>query len=252
MTISPRYKYGIAPKDLKAIRKLIVRDVMFENYIEEPIVFMTLRKYFEMIKEAVLGCCDENGKVITWFGYEWGKYGKDIRELDPVEVARSWMDGRGLFTEHFNSQLTKDEHHYGNWPDIDQHEQNQWYHEDRLDDIEWFKECYHVIGHAGHPTENILFGNFDPVYHGHDCWTLSFGLFSRSDFYALSAYKYMKEKKLPAYIYAGHSYLTDKEKIKMWCNGYLQDHNFETGYFINEPEISRLSKYGYEMDDWRR
>ena len=247
----PNYKYGIEPKRLKKIRALIMHDIMHENYVENAIPVMTVRKYCEIIKEAVLGCCDENGCVISWFDNNSSKYAQNMHEIDAIEVARMWMDGRGLFTPHFNSQLMADEHHYGNWENIDQHEQNQWYHPDRLDDPAWFMECYHVIGHAGHPTEGLLFGNLNPVYHKYsDCWTLSFGLFSRCDFYTLRAYKYMRKKHLPVYIYAGQNYLTDKQKLMLWPLGYLQKHDFETGYYLSEPEITRLSKYGYKMEDW--
>ena len=240
-----KYKYGIEPKRLAKIRRIIMNDIINENYCENAIDKMTVRKYFEIIKEAVLGCCDENGVVIHPYGDTWSSKCRkqDIRKQSSIEVARTWMDGRGLFTEHFNSQLMSDEQHYGSWENINPHEQNQWYHEDRLDDPMWFMECYQVIGHAGHPTENMLFGNFNPVYHKYsDCWTFEFGLFSRSDFYALRAYEYLRSKHLPVYIYVAQTYLTDKQKVKLWKAGYLQEHN-ENGYYLSEPEITRLSKY---------
>ena len=202
------------------------------NKVEKPIENMTLQIYFDMIKECMLGATDENGVVFYPWKTNWVSKNrkKDIRNLPSIEVAKTWMDGRGLFTEHFNGQLYGNKQHYGNWENIDQHEQNQWYHKDRLDDPLWFKECVSVIGHAGHPTECQGCGNFNPVEYEENKWYLDFDMFSRSDFYTLKGYLHFKEKNIPAFIYGAQNYLTPKQINKLIKEGYLKEKNYKTGY----------------------
>ena len=218
------YKFGITPKELYKVRKFIIKDIKSNNKVDKPIENMTLQVYFDMIKECVLGSCDENGIVIDPYAGNW--YGEakkqDVRKQPAIEVAKAWMDGRGLFTEHFNSSLWKDEKHQGNWDNIDQHDQNQWYHEDRLNDPLWFKECILVIGHAGHPTEMVTCGNFNPYEYEENKWCMRFGTFSRSSYYALKGYLYMKEKGLPVFLDSSEMYLTKKQLNKLKFNGYIK------------------------------
>lgn len=218
------YKFGITPKELYKVRKLIIKDIKSNNKVDKPIENMTLQVYFDMIKECVLGSCDENGIVIDPYAGNW--YGEakkqDVRKQSSIEVAKAWMDGRGLFTEHFNSSLWNDEKHQGNWDNIDQHDQNQWYHEDRLNDPLWFKECILVIGHAGHPTEMVTCGNFNPYEYEPNKWCMRFGTFSRSSYYALKGYLYMKEKGLPVFLDNSKMYLTKKQLNKLKFNGYIK------------------------------
>lgn len=226
------YKYGIPAKELAKIRKLIMQDIRSNNKINNPIENMTLQDYFDIVKECMLGCTNENGVVVDQWGEPWYSDFKkqDMREAPSIEVAKAWMDGRGLFTEHFNSNLLKTEKHFGNWPNLDQHEENQWYHEDRLNDPLWFKECVAVIGHGGHPTEMLSCGNFNPVEYEENKWYMSFGTFSRSDFYTLKGYKYLKEKGLPVFIYAAQTYLTPKQIKELKSEGYLLTKDYVTGY----------------------
>lgn len=228
------YKYGITPAELKEARKFIIQDIKSNNEVVNPIYNMTLQDYFNIIKEFMLGLCDENGLVIdpyfgTWSSY---KYSRDLRTLTSEQIARDWMDGRGLFTEHFNGQLYGNKKHYGNWPNIDAHEENQWYHEDRLNDPLWFKECISVIGHAGHPTETLKAGNFDPVEYEENKWYLEFGTFSRSNWGCLKGYLYMKKKGLPVFIYAAQEYLTNKQIKDLKKDGFLIEKNYSTGYMV--------------------
>ena len=227
------YKYGITPKELIEARKLIIQDIKSNNKVDNPIENMTLQDYFDIIKECILGACDENGKVIDLWNGNWvtTRYNQDIRKVSSIEVAKMWMDGRGLFTEHFNSQLYGNKKHYGSWPNINPHEENQWYHEDRLNDPLWFKECISVIGHAGHPTECQGCGNFNPVEYDTDKWYMDFDTFSRSDFYTLKGYLYLKKKGIPAFIYGAQSYLTNKQKEQLKEEGYLKSKDYKTGYF---------------------
>ena len=226
------YKYGITPQELSKARKFIIQDIKSNNKVEKPIENMTLQVYFDMIKECMLGAADENGVVFHPWGDNWvsKRRKQDIRKVSSVEVARIWMDGRGLFYEHFNGQLYGDKKHYGNWPNINSHEQNQWYHEDRLNDPLWFKECVSVIGHAGHPTECQGCGNFNPVEYEENKWYLDFDMFSRSDFYTLKGYLHFKEKGIPAFIYSAQNYLTPKQINKLTEEGYLKQKNYKTGY----------------------
>lgn len=211
------YKYGITPQELKEVRKLIIQDIKSNNKVDNPICNMTLQNYFDMIKECMLGTCDENGFVVDPFVCKWSGEAKnqDIRKQPSIEVAKAWMDGRGLFTEHFNSQLWTNEKHQGNWNNIGQHDQNQWYHEDRLNDPAWFKECILVIGHAGHPTEMVTCGNFNPYEYEPNKWCIRFGTFSRCSYYMLKGYLYMKKKGLPIFIDGAGNYLTPKQKEEL-------------------------------------
>lgn len=101
-------KYGISSSELKAARSCIINDIVNNNFIENPIEYMTLRKYFDIIHGAILSACDQNGIVRDRFGETWHTEFKksDQRNIEPVEIARNWMDGRGLFTEHFNGTTT--------------------------------------------------------------------------------------------------------------------------------------------------
>ena len=123
------------------------------------------------------------------------------------------MDGRGLFTKHFNGNKFKSQQDYGTWEDISDRDQNQWYHEDRLDDINWFKQCTQCsIGTAGHPCECIAAGSIYPVMYEEDKWFIEFGMFSRSDYYALKAYLRLKKLEIPVFLDNAEMYLTNKQK----------------------------------------
>ena len=212
-------KYGITPKELSKARKLIIKDIKSNYDTEHPIENMTLNIYFDMIKEAILGCVDKNGVVTDQWGGIWNSYirKQDIRKMTSEEVARAWMDGRGLFSEHANSQLQFDQKHVSWWPNIGFHENNQWYHKDRLDSPSWFKECVFCIGHGGHPTECLLCGGFSPVEYEKDKWQIWIGTFRPCDYYVLKMYIHMKNKNLPVFIYNGIKYLTGKQKENLTC-----------------------------------
>lgn len=211
------YKYGINPKELINIRNLIIKDIKSNNKVDNPIENMTLQIYFDMIKECMLGVTDENGVVRNSWGETFLSENRkrDIRLLSSIEVAKMFMDGRGLFSDHFNSNLTQGKHHYGTWDNIDFNSQNKWYHEDRLNDVEWFKECVLCIGHAGHPTECLCCGNFNPFMYEDNKWCLIFGTFSRVDYYTLKSYYYMKNNNLPVFIYKPEQYLTNSQLKKL-------------------------------------
>ena len=76
----------------------------------------------------------------------------------------------------------------------------------------WFKECILVIGHAGHPTEMITCGNFNPYEYEENKWCMRFGTFSRSSYYMLKGYLYMKKKDIPVFIDGAKEYLTKKQQ----------------------------------------
>lgn len=229
------YKYGITPKELSKVRKLIIQDIRSNNKVEHPIMDMTLQDYFNVIKECMLGATDENGVVLHPWGDSWGSKSRkqDIRLVPPIDVARLWMDGRGLFSEHFNGSRLGDTKNFGKWEDIGQHDQNQWYHEERLTDINWFKQCIHgSIGAAGHPTENLGAGNIVPVEYEPDKWYIMFGTFHRGHYYTLKGYLHMKDRGLPVFIYAGHTYLTPKQQTQLQLDGYLMKPDYNTGYYV--------------------
>ena len=214
-----------------------INDITNNNCVEEPIKDLTLRKYFHLIAGCILGACDKNGHITGPDGklYWWNGERKtqDMRTLDPIYVARMWSDGRGLFTEHFNTNSDKT---YGDWENIGPHSQNQWFHEDRLDDVNWFKQCVlGGIGRCGHPTELLTSGNFTPIYHEEaDEWTLRFDMFSRNDYYTIKSYIFLRQFKVPAYIYGAQTYLTEKQINALKARGLLQNRDYNTGYYIEE------------------
>ena len=228
------YKYGITPQELKEVRKLIINDIIHNNFVENPIEFMTLRKYFEIVNGIILSACDKNGIVRDQFGNTWYSEFKnqDQRNIDPIAIARSWMDGRGLFSEHFNGNDTNLQ--YGDWDNLGQHDQNQWYHEDRLDNPCWFKQCVRCgIGAGGHPTECLTVGNIVPVYETCECWTIRLGGYRSNDYYVLKAYLFLRKRHIPVYIYGAQKYLTNKQLNRLISEGYFKEKNYKTGYMIN-------------------
>lgn len=230
------YKYGIPPKELKEVRKYIIQDIKSNNKVDNPICNMTLQDYFDIIKEFMLALCNENGKVIDIYSWDKSylssKYDKDLRIMPSKDIAEEWMDGRGLFSVHGNSQMRVDENHFGNWPDIDWRDNNQWYHEDRLNDPLWFKECVHFIGHGGHPTETLKAGNLNPYEYEKDKWCVKFGTFSRGHWACLKGYLYMKNKGIPVFIDAAQQYLTSKQIEKLKSEGFLIKQNYDTEYYV--------------------
>lgn len=237
------YKYGISPEELKQARKLIIKDIVNENYVEFPIEYMTLRKYFEIIQGVVFSVCDQNGIVHNQFGKTW--YGdlntQDQRNIELITLAKIWMDGRGLFTEHFNG-MTADTK-YGDWPNLGQHDQNQWYHEDRLDDPCWFKQCVlHGIGAAGHPIECLIVGNIYPVYEKGECWTIRLNGHRTYPYDMFKAYLFLRRHHVPVYIYGAHVYLTPKQQKMLLRNGYLREHNYHTGYYLTDEQLKELGE----------
>ena len=233
------YKYGITPAELKEARKYIINDIIHDNFVENAIMNMTLNMYFYYIHGCILGACDPTTGCITSPYGPWASSERnlDMRNLTPVAVAKLWTDGRGLFSEHFNSNT---ETHFGDWKNIGPHEQNQWYHEDRLDDPEWFKECVSCIGHAGHPTELLTCGNFNPIYHSDGAWTLEFGTFSRSDYYTLKGYLFLKKRGVPVYIYGAHTYLTPKQQKTLLSCGFLRYYDGYNGYKLSDVDLYKL------------
>lgn len=208
------YKYGITPQELKEVRKLIIKDIKSNNKVVKPIESMTLQMYFDIIKECMLSAIDKNGVVIHPYGDTWSSKCRkqDIRKQSSIEVTRNWMDGRGLFTEHFNGNKYKAQKDYGTWDNISDREQNQWYHEDRLNDTNWFKQCTQCsIGTAGHPCECLTVGSIYPVMYEEDKWFIEFGMFSRSHYYTLKAYLRLKKLGIPAFIQGAKMYLTPKQ-----------------------------------------
>jgi len=207
-----KYKYGITPKELKEARKYIIQDIKSGNKIENPIKNMTLQDYFRIIMYCMFALIDENGVVRDRFGETWytEKRKQDIRKLSSKEIAELWMDGRGLFTEHYNGNNCDVK--YGNWPNISDRDQNQWYHKDRVNDPLWFKQCIQgSIGASGHPYENIMISNIYPVMYEEDKWFIEFG--SRaSDYGVLKAYLYLKRiSDIPVFIQGAKRFLTPKQ-----------------------------------------
>lgn len=230
------YKYGITPKELSKARKLIIADIRSNNKVEHPIMDMTLQDYFNVIKEIMLGATNSDGVVVDPWGDTWYTEfkKKDIRIERPIDVAKAWMDGRGLFTEHFNGGTYGDKKTvYGNWEHLGQHDQNQWYHEERLTDINWFKQCIHgSIGAAGHPTENLGAGNIVPVEFAPDKWYILFDTFHRGHYYTLKGYLRLKDRGIPAFIYAAHTYLTPSQQTMLQLDGFLANKDYNTGYYV--------------------
>lgn len=211
------YKYGVTPLELKTARKFIIQDLKSGYKVTNPIMNMTLRMYLDVIKECMLGATNDKGQVIDQFGDTWfsEKRKMDIRNMSSVEIAKDWMDGRGLFSEHFNGNNCGNVK-FGDWENIADHEQNKWYHENRLDDPLWFKQCTQgSIGAGGHPCECLGAGSIYPIMHEENKWHIKFGVFSRSHFYTLKAYLHLKNKNIPVFIQSPTEYLTKKQSEQL-------------------------------------
>lgn len=221
------YKYGIAPKELKEIRALILKDAKIVRKQELNVSFnwiyedvpnkiknMTLKIYLDAVKDMMLAYINENGQVLNWNGEIFSKYRiGDIRAQSTEQVARDWMDGRGLFTPHCNGQhFDRNFKNFGDWPDLDWRDENLWFHEDRLDDPAWFKQCVlGSIGCGGHPCETIA-GSLYPCWCDNDEWVLIFGPFARCSYYMLKGYHNMKKQGWPVFILGAEEYLTPKQR----------------------------------------
>ena len=213
------FKYGIKPILLKKIRKLIIEDLGNNNLPSFFIKNMTLNEYLDICKEVVLASINPNtGKLYnpTFTGeeisyYEHSIYSKDLRTIDRDKLLFSFMDGRGLFTEHCNNNNKNIK--LGNWDNIDSLSMNKWYHEDRLDDPLWFKQCvFFGIGACGHPTESFC-GHIYPVnIENTDNWYILLSDVRSVDSYKLMAYFHLKNIKIPVILQDSIKYLTPKEQ----------------------------------------
>lgn len=107
--------------------------------VPPPIEELTLNKYFEMVKEIELACCDENG-VSKRYGY--ADRNVNFRAMLAEEVARRTMDGRQMFHSDYGQPE-------GILVDCDH---------DCPKAFKWW--MFHYT-HLGHPWETSV-GNFNP------------------------------------------------------------------------------------------
>jgi len=107
--------------------------------ISIPIYNLTLNRYFEIIQEAMLALCDDNGFYRDW--YETSAQ-VNYKNLTPKEMAKICMDGRSLFHSDYGDKC-------GILGDID------------YNDPAAFKWWICNARYGGHPFET-KFGNFVP------------------------------------------------------------------------------------------
>jgi hypothetical protein len=110
----------------------------------------------------------------------------NLKRLSVIKCAERFMDGRGLFSEHFNRAG---------------HKRNKWFNEKELKNPAWLKHCVvSGIGASGHPTETSA-GNFDIHYKNSnmknfECYFM-FSQAHRYTFGTLKAYLYLRNKGVP-------------------------------------------------------
>jgi len=110
-----------------------------KGIIPEPIQNLTLNRYFEIVQEAMLALCDNNGVYRSW--YETSAQ-INYKKMTPLETAKICMDGRSLFHSDYGDPC-------GLLGDIDPNNPKK---------FKWWV-CNAKWG--GHPWET-KFGNFDP------------------------------------------------------------------------------------------
>lgn len=202
--------YGIPKKNLSLIRKFIIKDLKNNNSLDNYIEDLNLQTYLYINKEIILANIDyTNGKLLL--DITSNKYQYDLRCLNTLEICKKLMDGRGLFTEHFNGN-NRDKIILGDWDKIDSNSLNYWYHEDRIYDPLWFKQCVcGGIGAGGHPTENIC-GNVYPVnIENSNKWYILLSEVHSCTLYKLNAYLRLKQLNIPVLLANSEKYLTDTQ-----------------------------------------
>ncbi|MCL2443779.1 MAG: hypothetical protein FWD13_10010 [Treponema sp.] len=180
--------------------------------ISKPIHKLTLNRYFEIVREAMLALCENNGLFRNWY-----KTSTQInyKELSPKEAAKICMDGRSLFHSDYGDKC-------GLLGNIDH------------DDPAAFKWWVCNARWRGHPYET-KFGNFDPCpirninYQNRSCivendqsafysdyWFLCFSTGHRCTPAAFRGYIHLSELGLPV-IWAHHDndirYLTKRYTV---------------------------------------
>jgi len=129
--------FELSTVERKAVHKWLSKQAKGE--IPEPLHNLTLNRYFEIVREAMLALCDDDG---NYRGMTFGSISKNYKKMTPKEAAEACMDGRSLFHSDYGDA-------YGILGDIDP------------DDPVKFKWWVTNANYGGHPWE-VSFGNLIP------------------------------------------------------------------------------------------
>lgn len=217
--------WKLLKEERKIAHKLLVKQS--KKIDINPIVKMTLSQYYNVIKEAMLALCEENGDFIDI--YDTGKPLFNVYTSPEDYVLRRVMDGRSLFHSDYGDP-------HGVLNDID--------HNDPVAFKDWVCNAHW----CGHPFET-MFGDFVPycIYNDgynfssrrkkgiieilatdveySDNWLLLFSTAHRNDEYAMRCFIRLKKLGYPV-IWAVDNerdrkmltkqYMVEKEKQPDW------------------------------------
>lgn len=217
--------WKLLKEERKIAHKLLVKQS--KKIDINPIVKMTLSQYYNVIKEAMLALCEENGDFIDI--YDTGKPLFNVYTSPEDYVLRRVMDGRSLFHSDYGDP-------HGVLNDID--------HNDPVAFKDWVCNAHW----CGHPFET-MFGDFVPycIYNDgynfssrrkkgiietlatdveySDNWLMLFSTAHRNDEYAMRCFIRLKKLGYPV-IWAVDNerdrkmltkqYMVEKEKQPDW------------------------------------
>lgn len=217
--------WKLLKEERKIAHKLLVKQS--KKIDINPIIKMTLSHYYNVIKEAMLALCEENGDFIDI--YDTGKPLFNVYTSPEDYVLRRVMDGRSLFHSDYGDP-------HGVLNDID--------HNDPIAFKDWVCNAHW----CGHPFET-MFGDFVPycIYNDgynfssrrkkgiieilatdveySDNWLLLFSTAHRNDEYAMRCFIRLKKLGYPV-IWAVDNerdrkmltkqYMVEKEKQPDW------------------------------------
>lgn len=231
-------QWKLLKEERKIAHKLLVQQ---SKMIEiKPIYKMTLNVYYNIIKEALVALCDEDGNYLDI--YDNGKPIYNIYKTDLNYTLKKVMDGRSLFHSDYGDP-------HGILNDIDH------------DDPHAFKDWVCNAQWGGHPYETC-FGDFYPscIYNDgynftkrlndrkkgvsllnpsldeeySDYWVLFFSTSHRDDEYAMRCFVRLKKLGYPVIWLVDDErdrrmltkqYMVVKEKQPKWWDLTLSDYN---------------------------
>ena len=84
--------YVLSTAERKAAYKYLTNQT--NGNIPEPVKNLTLNRYFEIVREAMLALCNSDGLLHNLTGFSTPV---NYKKMTPWEAAKACMDGRSLF-----------------------------------------------------------------------------------------------------------------------------------------------------------
>jgi len=91
--------FELSTAERKIIHKYLKNQA--DGKLSIPIYNLTLNRYFEIVQEAMLALCDENGFYRNWYNTSARV---NYKKLTPKEMAKICMDGRSLFHSDYGDK----------------------------------------------------------------------------------------------------------------------------------------------------